>query len=329
MARVLILGGGGMVGQKLARRLDRDGLPGAGRPELHLQDIAPPDVSGPRAQARTGDLTDPSEIARIAAERYDMIFHLASVVSGEAEADFDKGWQTNLWPTWTLLEALRAQHAASGGAYRPKLIFTSSIAVFGGPYPEKLDDAFHASPQTSYGAHKAACELLIQDFTRKGFIEGMSLRLPTICVRPGKPNTAASSFFSGIIREPLNGEEAILPVADTVRHTHASPRSAAGFLRHAAGLSRDAIGAKTAINLPGISCSVAEQIEALRDVAGSEAVARIRSQPDETIAKIVSGWPETFDPARALALGFHAEESFKEIIEVYIADDLPRDPGRA
>ncbi|MEM6728415.1 MAG: NAD-dependent epimerase, partial [Pseudomonadota bacterium] len=194
--------------------------------------------------------------------------------------------------------------------------------VFGGPYPEALSDDFLASPQTSYGAQKATCELLIQDFSRKGYLDGISLRLPTICVRPGKPNKAASSFFSGIIREPLNGLEARLPVPDTVRHTHASPRSAAGFLRHAASLTRDDVGPRKALNLPGISCTVAEQIEALREVAGSEAVARIKPDPDPAVMAIVGGWPEQFEARRASELGFRAEESFKEIIETYIADDL-------
>ena len=258
-----------------------------------------------------------------------MSYHLASIVSGEAEQNFDKGWQTNLWPMWHFLEALRAQHRATGGTYRPKVIFTSSIAVFGGPYPQKITDDFLQAPQTSYGAQKAACELLIQDFSRKGFLTGMSLRLPTICVRPGKPNLAASSFFSGIIREPLNGEEARLPVPDTERHWHASPRSAARFLRHAASLTPDDLAGRTALNLPGVSCTVAEQIEALRDVAGADVVARIKPAPDEAIMAIVKGWPRDFDPARARALGFTAEESFREIIEVYIADDLPHDPRQA
>ena len=199
MTRVLILGGGGMVGQKLAARLAAEGLPGHDDLYLTLHDIAfPPGGAG--TDRRGGNLANPAEVAALAAERFDLIFFLASIVSGEAELDFDKGWQTNLWPMWEFLEGLRAQHRATGGAYVPRVVFTSSIAVFGGPYPDKIDDDFLQSPQTSYGAQKAACELLIQDFSRKGFIDGMSLRLPTICVRPGKPNLAASCFFSGIIR---------------------------------------------------------------------------------------------------------------------------------
>ena len=225
---------------------------------------------------------------------------------------------------WALLEALRAQHEQSGGSYRPKVIFASSIAVFGPPFPEAINDEFLCAPQTSYGAQKACIEMLVADYARKGFIDGMSIRFPTICVRPGKPNLAASGFFSGIIREPLNGVEAILPVDPSVRHWHASPRSAAHFLVHAAGLDESALGTRRALNMPGLSCTVEEQVEALREVAGDKAVSLIKPQPDEHIKNIVAGWPRNFDPQRALSLGFSAETSFKEIIEVYIADDLPK-----
>ncbi|WP_415922672.1 D-erythronate dehydrogenase [Tateyamaria sp. SN6-1] len=319
MTRVLILGGGGMIGQKLAARLEATG---ADDLHLTLHDIAfPPGGAG--ADRRIGNLANPAEGAALAAERFDTIYFLASIVSGEAEQVFDKGWQTNLWPMWNFLEALRAQHRATGGSYVPRVVFTSSIAVFGGPYPDKIDDDFLQSPQTSYGAQKAACELLVQDFSRKGFIDGLSLRLPTICVRPGKPNLAASSFFSGIIREPLNGQRAVLPVADTVRHWHASPRAAAGFLVHAATLDTARLEGRRALNLPGLSCTVAEQIEALRAAAGNDAVALIDPKPDPDIARIVAGWPRNFAPDRAKALGFVAEDSFDEIVSIYMTDDLP------
>lgn len=324
MTKVLIIGGGGMVGQKLLRRLLAEGLPGHAALDITLFDIGfPPEC--PDGPARiTGNLTDPAKIAQLAGLRADLIYHLAAIVSGESEANFDKGWATNMMAMWHLLEALRAEHDASGGAYVPKVIFTSSIAVFGAPYPDKIGDEFLCSPQTSYGAQKAISELMLQDFSRKGFMDGMSLRLPTICVRPGKANLAASSFFSGIIREPLNGQEAILPVPDTVRHWHASPRTAAGFLLHAAGLDTAKLEGRRALSLPGVSCTVAEQIEALRRAAGDEAVARIRPRPDDAIMKIVSGWPRDFDPHRAVALGFKAEASFDEIIETYIREDLPK-----
>ena len=321
MMRVLILGGGGMVGQKLAHKLESQGLDGT-RVQLTLHDMAFPE-GGAGTDRRVGNLSTAAEGAALAAERFDLIYYLASIVSGEAETNFDLGWQVNLWPMWHFLEALRAQHRATGGAYVPKLVFTSSIAVFGGPYPDKIGDDFLTSPQTSYGAQKASCELLIQDFSRKGFIDGMAVRLPTICVRPGKANLAASSFFSGIIREPLNGQEAILPVPDTVRHWHASPRSAAGFLAHAATLDTARLENRRALNLPGVSCTVAEQIEALRDVAGNNVVALIKPQPDAAIARIVAGWPRNFAPDRARALGFKAETTFREIIDVYVTEDLP------
>ena len=316
----MILGGGGMVGQKLAHRLLDEGLNGAPC-GITLHDMAFPEAGVDVADRRQGNLADPGSMAALAAEKFDVIFHLASIVSGQAETDFDLGWQVNMQPTWDLLEALRAEQGKDP-AYRPRLVFTSSIAVFGGPYPAKISDTFFSAPQTSYGAQKSICETMISDFSRKGFIDGISIRLPTICVRPGKANLAASSFFSGIIREPLNGMEAILPVPDTVRHWHASPRAAAGFLTHAAGLDTDLLKGRRALNLPGVSCTVAEQIEALREVAGSDVVARIKPKPDAAIMKIVEGWPRDFEPERALELGFKAEQNFKEIIEIYIEDDM-------
>lgn len=327
MTRVLIIGGGGMVGQKLLARLLSEGLPGHDTLDISLFDIGfPPSCPEGPAQI-TGNLTDPAKIAQLAGLRPDLIYHLAAIVSGESETDFDKGWATNMMAMWHLLEALRGEHDASGGAYVPRVIFTSSIAVFGAPFPEKIGDEFLCSPQTSYGAQKAISELMLQDFSRKGFMDGMSLRLPTICVRPGKANLAASSFFSGIIREPLNGVEAVLPVPDTVRHWHASPRAAAGFLMHAATLDTARLEGRRALSLPGLSCTVAEQIEALRRVAGQKAVDLIKPQPDEAIMKIVAGWPRNFDPARATALGFKAESSFDEIVQTYIAEDLPKASG--
>jgi len=322
MTRILIIGGGGMVGQKLANRISTTNDPALAGAEVTLFDMAFPENGAPSAQNITGTLTDTTALQQVAKGRYDLIYHLASIVSGEAETDFEKGWYTNMLPMWQFLEYLRAEHEASGGTYVPRLVFTSSIAVFGGPYPDKIGDEFLSAPQTSYGAQKAANELMVSDFARKGFIEGMSIRLPTICVRPGKANLAASSFFSGIIREPLNGVEAILPVPDTVRHWHASPRSAAGFLTHAATLDFERLEGRRALNMPGFSCTVAEQIEALRRAAGQKAVDLIKLQPDAAIAKIVHGWPRNFDPARAIDLGFTSESSFDEIIQVYIDEDL-------
>ena len=210
------------------------------------------------------DIAAPYVAPKLAAARPDVIFLLASVVSGEAEADFDKGYAINVGGTQALFEAIRREQALAGGAYRPRLIFTSSIAVYGAPFPEKIGDEFLAAPLTSYGTQKAICELLLADYSRRGFFDGIGLRLPTICVRPGAPNKAASGFFSGIIREPLNGKEAILPVSDEVRHWHASPRAAVEFLMRAAELDLGLLGARRSLNLPGVSVTVGEQIEALR-----------------------------------------------------------------
>ena len=320
--RVLIVGGGGMVGQKLAHRIAAEGLAGE-TPEVILYDMGYPEAGAPATTRLTGDMAAPGEAARIAGLKADVIFHLAAIVSGAAEADFDLGWRVNGRAFWEFLEAVRSEHDRSGGSYTPRVVFTSSIAVFGGPYPEKITDDFLTAPQTSYGAQKAMAELLLTDMSRKGYMDGIAIRLPTICVRPGKANLAASSFFSGIIREPLNGQEAILPVPADVRHWHASPKSAAGFLTHAATLDTARLEGRRALNMPGLSCTVDEQIEALRTVAGNDAVSLIKPAPDETIMRIVQGWPRDFLPERGLSLGFSAETDFREIIETYIAEDLP------
>lgn len=324
--RILIVGGAGMVGQKLANRLTAADIWSATISDLVLFDVADAalPVAGFPVRAVTGSLADAETCEQLAAERPDIVFHLAAIVSGDAEQNFDRGWDINARGSWLLLEALRCQHEESGGTYVPRLVFTSSIAVFGPPFPDRIGDDFLCAPQTSYGAQKAMTELLVADYSRKGMIDGLSIRLPTICVRPGKANLAASSFFSGIIREPLNGQEAILPVSDTVRHWHASPRSAARFLTHAAELDTTKLDGRLSLNMPGVSCTVAEQIEALKSTAGNNVAGLIRYRPDETISRIVNGWPRDFNPARATGLGFVAEKDFGEIIKVYIEDDLPR-----
>ncbi len=321
MTKILIIGGGGMVGQKLARELAISGWQGQPA-EVTLYDVGFPDNCAASSRRLVGSLAEDGAAAGLAATRPDIIFQLAAIVSGEAEQDFDKGWQVNMFAGWALLEALRSEHEASGGTYRPRVVFTSSIAVFGGPFPDQISDQFLSAPLTSYGAQKAVCELMLSDFSRKGYVDGISIRLPTICVRPGKANKAASSFFSGIIREPLNGREAILPVSDSVRHYHASPKSAVGFLCHAAALDTGLLAGRLSLNLPGVSCTVAEQIEALGEIAGADTVALIRSVADPEVVKIVGGWPQDFDSARATELGFKAETSFSEIIQCYIDEDL-------
>ena len=318
---ILITGAAGMIGCKLTERLAKDdSLNGARIDKLTLIDVvAPQKATGFSGvvEAAISDLSTPGAATKTVAERPDVIFHLAGVVSGDAETDFEKGYRVNLDGTRELLEAVRAI-----GGYKPKFVFTSSIAVFGAPFPEAIPDDFHLTPLTSYGTQKAICELLLADYTRRGLLDGVGIRLPTICVRPGKPNKAASGFFSGIIREPLSGQEASLPVADTVRHTHASPRAAVGFLIHAAGLSREQIGPRVNLSMPGVSCTVGEQIAALRRVAGDKVAARIRRAPDPLVERIVSGWAERLDAKRARALGFKAEESFDDIIRAHIEDEL-------
>lgn len=320
MRNILIFGGGGMVGQKLAHSLADTPLAAGDR--ITLCDLHFPENGAPVAEEITGTVTNPTVLKRLAATRPDVVYYLVAIVSGEAEADFDLGWSVNMAAFQSFIDIFRDEVIASKGTYKPRIIFTSSIAVFGAPFPEKIDDTFFHAPQTSYGAQKAMSELLLTDHIRKGFFDGMSIRLPTICVRPGKANKAASSFFSGIIREPLNGIDAPLPVSAETRHWHASPRSAAGFLRHAATLSQSSLEGRPALNMPGVSCTVGEQIEALREIAGPDVADRIHHAPDPAVEAIVKNWPRNFAPERATALGFKAEADFKEIIQVYLDDDF-------
>ena len=320
---ILVLGAAGMVGRKLTERLARDGRLGNREvTRLTLQDVvAPQNPAGNAIPTRlvTSDFADPGTAAPLVAERPDVIFHLAAIVSGEAEVEFDKGYRINLDGTRYLIDAIRA----IGGGYKPRLVFTSSVAVFGAPFPDKIGDEFFLTPLTSYGTQKAICELLIADYTRKGFLDGIGIRLPTICVRPGKPNKAASGFFSNIIREPLAGEGAVLPVSEDVRHWHASPRSAVGFLIHAGTMDTTAMGARRNLSMPGLAATVGEQIAALERVAGKNVTARIRREPDPAIISIVDGWPRQFDTQRALKLGFTtAEKTFDDIIRIHIEDEL-------
>jgi nucleoside-diphosphate-sugar epimerase len=319
---ILITGAAGMIGRKLVARLVGAGALN-GRPieRLTLIDVSVPEkpekFSG-SVVTSAADIADPAAARAAVARRPDVIFHLAAVVSGEAELDFEKGVHVNLDGSRALIEAIRAV----GDGYRPRLVFTSSIAVFGAPFPEAIADDFHLTPLTSYGTQKAIVELLLADYTRRGFLDAIGIRLPSIVVRPGRPNKAASGFFSSIIREPLAGEEAVLPVEDTVLHWHASPRAAVDFLIHAAGVDREQLGPRVSLTMPGVCCTVAEQIAALRRIAGDKVAARIRREPDPLVARIVAGWPSRFDPRRALALGFKAEASFDEIIRVHIEDEL-------
>ncbi len=321
---IAIIGAAGMVGRKLTQRLVKDGSLG-GKPidKFTLIDVfqpeAPAGFSG-TVDARAADLSAPGEAEKLVEARPDAIFHLAAIVSGEAELDFDKGYRINLDGTRYLFDAIRIANGKDG--YKPRVVFTSSIAVFGAPLPYPIPDEFHTTPLTSYGTQKAICELLLSDYSRRGFFDGIGIRLPTICIRPGKPNAAASGFFSNILREPLVGQEAVLPVPESIRHWHASPRSAVGFLIHGATIDVEKIGPRRNLSMPGLSATVGEQIEALRKVAGEKAVALIRREPNEMIMRMCEGWAPGFEAKRARELGFTAESSFEEIIQVHIEDEL-------
>ncbi|WP_410218301.1 D-erythronate dehydrogenase [Paracoccus sp. (in: a-proteobacteria)] len=321
---VLTIGAAGMLGRKLTQRLVRDGAL-AGRPVevLTLADmVAPeaPDGFSGKVRLVSADLSAPGTATDLIEARPDVIFHFAAIVSGEAEADFEKGYRINLDGTRDLFEAIRLAHLEDG--YRPRVVFASSIAVVGAPLPYPIPDDFHTTPLTSYGTQKAISELLLADYTRRGFLDGIGIRLPTICIRPGAPNKAASGFFSNILREPLVGQEAVLPVPDSIRHWHTSPRSAVGFMIHAASMDLDQVGPRRSLSMPGVSATVGDQIEALRRVAGDAAVALIRREPDAAITRMCEGWAPGFEATRARELGFVAEDRFDDIIRAHIEDEL-------
>ena len=311
---ILILGAAGMIGRKLTAAIAGGALPCT---RLTLVDVVAPPVP-----AFTGDVeslaTDLTRgVTALVAAKPDIIFHLAAVVSAQAEADFDAGYATNLDATRHLFDAIRLTPD-----HHPRVIFASSGAVFGVPFPDVIPDDFHLTPRSSYGTQKAMAELLLADYTRRGFMDGVALRLPTICIRPGAPNAAASGFFSSILREPLAGKPAILPVRDTLRHWFASPRAAVGFFLHAARLDMAALHGQTALNMPGLSATVADQIAALRAHAGDSAVRLINRVPDARIAAIVETWAQAYQTTRATALGFVAETDFAQILQVYLEDDM-------
>ena len=318
--QVLVTGAAGMVGRKLVQRLASQGSIGnRAITRLTLHDIIEPPVPTEApfsVGTAVSDLSVPGEADKLVAHGPEVIFHLAAIVSGEAEADFPKGYRVNLDGTRQVFEAVRER------SHAPRLVFMSSIAAFGAPFPDTIDDDFLLAPLTSYGTQKAIGELLLSDYSRRGFFDGIGIRLPTIVVRPGAPNRAASGFFSGIIREPLNGQEAVLPVSDEVMHWLASPRAAVGFLIHAAGLDTARLGARRNLTMPGVAITVGGQLEALRKVAGDRVVERVRREPDPTIQRIVEGWPRRFDARRARELGFAADQSFEEIIRIHIEDEL-------
>jgi len=321
--RIVITGGAGFLGNRLARKLlERDRLTDArGQSRtiesITLVDVAPAALPGdPRVTSVTGDLGDPATLSRVIARDTDSIFHLAAVVSGQAEAEFDVGMRVNLDATRALLEHCRTLAAP------PKVVFTSSLAVFGGPLPDPVPDEAPLNPQASYGVQKTIGEYLVYDMTRKGFLDGRSLRLPTVTVRPGKPNKAASSFASGIVREPLAGVEAACPVAPTTRMWVISPRSVIDNLIVGHEAPASAFAYTRSVNVPGISVAVADMVEALRQVAGDEVAARVKWQYDPVIDRIVSTWAANFAPKLGPALGMRADADFAGIVRAYIADEL-------
>ncbi|EFL87512.1 D-erythronate dehydrogenase [Ahrensia sp. R2A130] len=323
---ILVIGAAGMLGSKLAKKLVHDGLANNRIEHLTLVDVVQPQspTIGDRSttiDCLQRDLSDDGALVALVADRPDVIFHLAAIVSGEAERDFDKGYRVNFDGTRALLEAIRTAHEADG--YCPRLVFTSSLAVFGQPLPDTIPDSQQLTPLTSYGTQKAMCELLVADHTRRGHCEGLSLRLPTIVVRPGLPNAAASGFFSGILREPLAGENAVLPVSPETRHWFASPRAAVQFLIHASCIEMAKVGPHASLSMPGLSATVGDAMNALEQLAGSDAVALIKHIPNEEVATIIAGWPKGFEAERALKLGFVAETSFDEVLQVYLEDDAP------
>ncbi|WP_251862848.1 D-erythronate dehydrogenase [Achromobacter sp. Marseille-Q4962] len=322
---ILITGGAGFLGQRLARQLLAQG--GLRREDGSLEPIAridlldlaaAPDFGDARVRAMAGDISDPAVLERAIDAKTRVIFHLAAVVSGQAEADFDLGMRINLDASRALLERCRQL------GHCPRVVFTSSVAVYGGALPEVVRDDTALNPQSSYGAQKAMAELLLADCTRRGFVDGWTLRLPTISVRPGRPNAAASSFASGIIREPLNGESAICPVAAGTRLWLLSPRRAVQALVAGAELPAHAAADRRPINLPGVSVTVADMVQALRDIAGEETASRIRWQADERVERIVGSWPARWDTARAERLGFKGDGDFAAIVRAYMDDDLGR-----
>ncbi|MNK22188.1 putative epimerase/dehydratase [compost metagenome] len=323
--KILITGGAGFLGQRLARKLLEQGtltLDG-GKPQaitqIGLLDVVKPDaLTDPRVRPLVGDIADPAVLSQAIDTDTRAIFHLAAIVSGQAEADFDLGMRINLDASRALLETCRAR------GHTPRVIFTSSVAVYGGALPETVRDDTALNPQSSYGTQKAIAELLLADYTRRGFVDGRVLRLPTISVRPGRPNAAASSFASGIIREPLNGEPAVCPVGADTRLWLLSPRGAIQALIAGCELEAGAVADRAPINLPGVSVTVAEMAQALRDVAGDEVADRIGWQADERVERIVGSWPGRWDTTRAARLGLKGDASFADIIRAYMADDLPR-----
>lgn len=318
MTRILITGGGGFIGQKLAEALTQSGqLRSAPITSLALVDLTTPVAPAGEMTVKTiaADIADPTAVAALFDRDFDVIYHLAAIVSGAAEADFDLGLRVNLMGTLNILQSARAQPGV------PLVVYASSVAVHGGTAPERVTDGIELNPQTSYGTQKAMGELLLNDMSRRGFIDGRGLRLPTVSIRPGQANAAASSFMSGIFREPLQGETSNCPVSRDFAVWHTAPRTVVANLIHAATLDSAALGPNRNLNLPGRTDTIGQMIDAMTRVAGPEAAARITWNPDPVIEKIVHGWRNHFAPDKGLALGFQADESFEHSVRWFLQDD--------
>jgi nucleoside-diphosphate-sugar epimerase len=324
--KIVITGGAGFLGRRLIHTLLQRGIligPGGAEEPIDtivaLDTVTPePAIStDPRLHVATGDITDSTTLAKVIDERTSSVFHFAAVVSAAAEVDFDLGMRINLHGTLAVLEACRALPRP------PRLVFTSSIASFGGPLPAVVDDTVPQTPENSYGAQKAIGELLVHDYSRKGFVDGRAVRLPTIVVRPGKPNRAASSFASSIIREPLTGLEAVCPVSPETRLAILSPRQAVAAFVRVHDLPAAAFEHIRSLIVPGLSVQVRDMVAALQRAAGAQAVEHIHWQPDAEIQRIISSWPGAFTSPRALRLGFQADASMDAIVQAFMEDDLP------
>ena len=316
--KVLIIGGGGFLGQKLVAKLaERGTLRGAAVEGVTLADLTAPALitAAFPVDGVALDIANPDAVRAVVGRGYDVIFHLAAIVSGQAEAEFDTGMAVNLMGSINVFEAARETGAA------PVVVFTSSIAVYGGPTPDPIPDDQALNPQTSYGAQKAAAELLLTDYSRKGFLDGRGLRLPTISVRPGKPNKAASSFMSSIFREPMQGQEAVCPVSPDYEHWFLSPRRCVDNLIHGAEIDAADLGTQRCFALPGRTHRIGDMVDAMRRIAGDAAADRVRWERDPALEAIVLGWKARLDPAKALSLGFVADEGFEDNIRYFLEDD--------
>lgn len=317
---ILITGGAGFLGQRLAKQLLTGPVSGPALESLTLADIVLPPVpeaaigSTTHVRSLQVDLTDPQATRSLIDSKITAVYHLAAVVSGQAEANFDLGMAVNCDGTRNLLEAVR--HQAPGAMF----IFASSLAVFGGTLPEVITADTAVTPLSSYGTHKAISELWVNDYTRKGFIDGRILRLPTVCVRPGKPNAATSSFVSSIVREPLQGKTAICPVELSLPLWLSSPGTVTHNLAHALTITAGQFGDSRILNLPGITVTVQSILDALAAVAGPEALQHIQYQSDDTISRIVASWPSQFEVSRAVDLGFERDRTFTDIIQAFIRE---------